>query len=169
MKVTVVKNARLTILGGMEEWLCIFPPLAQFPEQRASSDSLSAEALGLSFLGCFWGDLEGDVFVFLCFKILCRIQTAAIFLFQTFTSAWLEGMESSNCPDKIKEETLFSISYGPDPNSNRREAKHLGVFHSNTSTVFIWYKMIMSALLRALTRWQRLRFPELTLQTFNST
>ena len=57
-------------------------------------------------------------------------------------SSQLESMETSNYSDKIKEETLFFISYGPDPNGNRREAQYLGVLHSNTSNVLIWYKKV---------------------------
>lgn len=77
-----MKNPRLTILGSIEGWLCIFPPLAQFSEQRASPDGLPTEALELAFVACFWGDLV-FLFVFLCSgKILCTIQTAAIFYFR---------------------------------------------------------------------------------------
>lgn len=59
---TVVKIPRQTILGTMKGQLCIFLPLDQFSEQRANSDGLPTEALGLWFSGLFGEHL----FLFAC-------------------------------------------------------------------------------------------------------
>lgn len=150
----VVENPRLTAVGSMEGWLCAFPLLARCSEQRASLDGLPTDwDLGVFLSRLLRGRFGG--FVWLVFFVsLCRRQAAALSYFRP--SHLLKWM---TCSDKIKEEPLFSISY-------RREKQHLGVFHS---VVFIWYKIVTSALLRALTRWQKSRFPELILSTFYST
>lgn len=117
----------------------------------------------------FWAVWGAFIFAYLSvfIRILYRIQTAAIFYFRPHLpdrKAW----KSATILTRSKRK-LLSIIYGPHPNNNRWEAQHLGVFHSNTSTVFIWHKMvIMSVLWRALSTCWRSRFPELILQTLNS-
>lgn len=121
----------------------------------------------------FWADWGALIFVYLsviiCFvRILHRMQTAFLFYFRLSHLPDWKAWKAATVLTGSKRK-LLSIIYRLHPNNNRWEAQHLGVFHFNTTTVFIWHKMvIISVLWRALSRWWRSRFPELILWTLNS-
>lgn len=121
----------------------------------------------------FWAIWRTLIFVylsvFICFvRILQRIQTSAIFYFRLSHLPDWKAWKSATVLTRSKRK-LWPIIYRSHLNNNRWEAQHLGVFHFNTSTAFIWHKMlIMSVPWRALSRWWRSRFPEVISWTFNS-
>lgn len=148
----------------MEGQLCIFLSLDQFSEQRANWDVLPTKALGVYFLGCL-----GSIYFYL--SVLLGFYTGyKLLLFFISDHICLTGKHGNQqlfwqdqrrncCPSSMDH-----IQITTDEKHSIWE-----FFHSNTSTAFIWHKMVMmSVLWRALSTWWRSRFPELILWTLNS-